>query len=390
MNVQILPFKYVAAFSDVRNGAVYLNASYLDSANFNHEIAHISSGDPDHGEKFRFVAADLGVEIPTVDLFKEVRKRIGIPSYWAANIGNICVDEAAPVWTASGPKPLADVVANELVYSFNPITGMLELVRVVANLDNGTASCIAMRANGHTSMVTPNHTYWTITGRCSAINVPGRQLLAVDDPASTPRWGHYGNRPRIAQAGMRYVRDLHVPPFHNYVVNGAVVGNSGIQNMLLDYHLLQAYRKFSSKILGTEGHWEVLGEGGPDGPTKQLIRLYPTPKGVFPVVVLYYPVVTHFRSPQARKLANDMLVAEAKIMLGHARRKIAGMPGPTGGNIGLDGADLITEGTKLREDLTKNAMEMGEPLPIQMWGLLPWIIIAAGSAVHTIMGGLMT
>jgi len=146
------------------------------------------------------------------------------------------------------------------------------------------------------------------------------------------------------------------------------IGNiSGIQNMLLDYHLLQAYRKFSSKILGTEGHWEVLGEGGPDGPTKQLIRLYPTPKGVFPVVVLYYPVVTHFRSPQARKLANDMLVAEAKIMLGHARRKIAGMPGPTGGNIGLDGADLITEGTKLREDLTKNAMEMGEPLPIQMW-----------------------
>ena len=40
---------------------------------------------------------------------------------------------------------------------------------------------------------------------------------------------------------------------------------SGIQNILLDYHLLQAYRAFSQKILGTEGHWEVLGEvdGGP-------------------------------------------------------------------------------------------------------------------------------
>jgi hypothetical protein len=39
------------------------------------------------------------------------------------------------------------------------------------------------------------------------------------------------------------------------------IGNiSGIQNILTDYHLLQAYRKFSQKVLATEGHWEVIGE----------------------------------------------------------------------------------------------------------------------------------
>ncbi len=67
------------------------------------------------------------------------------------------------------------------------------------------------------------------------------------------------------------------------------IGNiSGIQNILTDYHLLQSYRKFSQKVLGTEGHWEVLGEV--DGEAKdQLIRLYPTPKGSFPG--LYYIIL---------------------------------------------------------------------------------------------------
>src|SRR6185369_11516273 len=43
------------------------------------------------------------------------------------------------------------------------------------------------------------------------------------------------------------------------------IGNiSGIQNLLTDYHLLQSYRKFSQRILGTEGQWEfsVSANGG--------------------------------------------------------------------------------------------------------------------------------
>lgn len=145
------------------------------------------------------------------------------------------------------------------------------------------------------------------------------------------------------------------------------IGNiSGIQNMLVDYHLLQAYRKFSQRILGTEGHWEVINEGGPNGPQQQLIRLYPTPKGVFPVVVLYYPVVSYFRSPQARKLANDYMLAEARVCVGHARRKLANMPSSSGGTIGLDGDAMVKEGEEAIVKLTEMAQMMGEPLPIML------------------------
>ena len=130
---------------------------------------------------------------------------------------------------------------------------------------------------------------------------------------------------------------------------------------------MQAYRKFSQKILGTEGHWEVINETSGGGAGDQLIRLYPTPKGAFPVVVLYYPVVTAFRSPQARMLTNEMLLAETKIMVGAARRKITGIPMPDGGSLALDGEALATEGKEEKEALIEKAVHLGEPLPIVMW-----------------------
>lgn len=154
----------------------------------------------------------------------------------------------------------------------------------------------------------------------------------------------------------------------------ANIGNiSGIQNILTDYHLLQAYRKFSQKVLGTEGHWEVINEGNStvEGDSlsakDQLIRLYPTPKGAFPVVVLYVPVVTHFRSPQARAVCYDMMLAEAKIAVGSSRRKISGMPTPDGGSISYDGSDLVSEGEKMKEDTIKKAIDLGEPIGFHMW-----------------------
>lgn len=144
----------------------------------------------------------------------------------------------------------------------------------------------------------------------------------------------------------------------------------GVQNILTDYVLLQQYRKFSQEVMGTRGHWEVINEGsttvtGDSLSSKdQLIRLYPTPKSVFPVLVLYIPVVNHFRSPQARFICYDMILAEAKITLGNARRKIAGMPSPDGGSISYDGDQLVQEGETLRNEIIQKAIDLGEPLPI--------------------------
>lgn len=142
------------------------------------------------------------------------------------------------------------------------------------------------------------------------------------------------------------------------------VGNVvGLQNILTDYHLLQAYRKTSSRILSTEGHFEVINETVGGNATQQKIRLYPTPKGAFPVAVLYIPIVTVFRSPQARYITNRWFLLECKGMLASTRRKLANIPAPGGGTIGWDGQDLANESNDdTREKLIQEAIHLGEPL----------------------------
>jgi hypothetical protein len=171
------------------------------------------------------------------------------------------------------------------------------------------------------------------------------------------------------------------------------IGNiSGIQNILTDYHLLQSYRKFSQKVLGTEGHWDVINEGTStaEGDTlsakDQLIRLYPTPKGAFPVVVLYIPVVNHFRSPQARAVCYEMMEAEVKCAVGMARRKVTGMPTPDGASINYDGADLVQEGMQMKEEIIEKAIKLGEPLPIHLWSMLLPLLAFSGSVLQALCG----
>jgi hypothetical protein len=138
------------------------------------------------------------------------------------------------------------------------------------------------------------------------------------------------------------------------------VGNvTGIQNILLDLHLLQAYRKFSRKILGTEGQWEVKGNNK--------IRLFPTPRGSFPVVVEYFPRVERFRTPIARQITKNAMVAEAKIVLGNIRSKFGSLPSPDGGAINLNGDALRTEGQQEKDKAIQDAISLSEPLGPILW-----------------------
>ncbi len=142
------------------------------------------------------------------------------------------------------------------------------------------------------------------------------------------------------------------------------IGNiSGIQNLLTDYHLLQHYRKFSQRILGTEGQWEFKVTPGTNG----TIRLFPVPRGAFPVVVQYLPNVDEFRSPQAREATYRAFLAQMKIALGHARRRLGSIPSPDGGTINTDGSELVTEGREEYEKAVEFAISVGEPLPIFVW-----------------------
>lgn len=217
-------------------------------------------------------------------------------------------------------------------------------------------------------------TVWKVSGDFIAQYFPREQKLATfwTDPLKS-------TYPLPEDA--YWIQEVAWDPITTYIsdVFGAEsflfnIGNiSGYQQMLTDYHLLQAYRKFASKTLATEGHWEVINEGNSnvEGDTlsakDQLIRLYPTPKGAFPVVVLYIPVVNHFRSPQARQLCYDMMLAEARVVLGMARRKISGLPTPDGGSIQYDGESLVQEGEKDKEEIIDKAIKLGEPMPIMTW-----------------------
>jgi hypothetical protein len=140
----------------------------------------------------------------------------------------------------------------------------------------------------------------------------------------------------------------------------ANVGNvTGIQNILLDYHLLQAYRKFSKKVLATDGHWEVKGDN--------TIRLFPTPRGSFPVMVEYTPVISNIRTPTARELIKRAMVAEAKIILGNIRSKFGSLPSPDGGSITLNGDTLRVEGQAEKAQVVQDAILLGEPLPVLLF-----------------------
>lgn len=139
------------------------------------------------------------------------------------------------------------------------------------------------------------------------------------------------------------------------------IGNiSGIQNILVDVHLLNHYRKFSQKVLGTEGHWEFKVE-------TQTIRLFPVPKGSFPVVIEYLPSVTKFNKPSTKELTHRAFLAEMKMTLGSMRRKYGSIPSPDGGTISLDGEALYNEGKEEMEKIVETAIGLGEPLGIYIW-----------------------
>ena len=175
------------------------------------------------------------------------------------------------------------------------------------------------------------------------------------------------NHPNHNQNWKRTCKSLYPSFVYSLDVGNINVGNitgnignvTGVQNILTDYFLLQSYRKFSQRILATEGQWEVLGDNK--------IRLFPTPRGAFPVVIQYIPVVTRWRSPEAREVTKRMLVAEAKIILGNSRSKFSGIPGPDGGQITLNGDAMRTEGQEEKKQALEDAILLGQPLGVYLW-----------------------
>lgn len=183
------------------------------------------------------------------------------------------------------------------------------------------------------------------------------------------KYAYFMTQPLVAEYPIPedayWVRDISWDPYttsiqqifglESYLFNiGSVLGYQGL---LTDYHLLQSYRKFSQRILATEGQWQF-------NPDTNTIRLFPVPRGSFPVVVRYLPIVTDFSSPQAREITYRAVLARVKEAVGHARRKLSGLPGPDGGSISTDGDALVTAGIEEYKQVQQDAINLGEPLPV--------------------------
>ena len=195
--------------------------------------------------------------------------------------------------------------------------------------------------------------YRFCTGDVRGVLADEMAHLVANDPDHGASWEascleSYGVVPQHSDLLDKNRRRLGIPK-----TIAANIGNiSGIQQMLTDYHLLMAYRRFSQRILSNEGHWEVLGDNK--------IRLYPTPKGSFPVAVLYIPSITTWRTPANRLLAMDMILAETMIMLGNSRGKFSGIPSPDGGTMTLDGTAMRDKGYELRDKIMADAMLLSD------------------------------
>ncbi len=61
------------------------------------------------------------------------------------------------------------------------------------------------------------------------------------------------------------------------------------------------------------------------------------------------------------------MLAEAKVAIGSARRKVAGMPTPDGGSINYDGSELVQEGIKDKDEIIEHAINLGEPMGVWQW-----------------------
>jgi len=291
-------------------------------------------------------------------------------AYWVQNvswdpattrIGDIfgaeCLRGDCLISLYDGKIQARDLQVGSKILSYS--NGNIVEDEIISRKESGMKKCLEITADDSTVVASFNHKFMSENGWKLAkdLTVDQRLYMRKSDTVILAKISS------IVEVGEFETYDFETKEFHNLIANDFVVHNSflfnignvtGIQNLLLDYHMLLSYRKFSQRILGTEGQWEVKGDNK--------IRLFPTPRGSFPVVIEYIPVVNHFRSPWARELTKRALIAEAKIMIGNVRSKFGNIPAPGGGSLSLNGEQMRTEGQQEKEKTVQDAILHSEPL----------------------------
>lgn len=136
------------------------------------------------------------------------------------------------VWGPLGPKRIDSIKVGDLVYSYNSSTGRLDIVPVQEVYDNGEMEVCEVRStSGHVSVSTLDHHYFTYDGEVEAQNLTQNdRLLEINDQLEIDHTR--GKIDTVIKTGeIARVYDIRVPPHDNYIIDGAVVHNSGISKI---------------------------------------------------------------------------------------------------------------------------------------------------------------
>ena len=92
------------------------------------------------------------------------------------------------VWGPNGPKRIDSIEPGDLIYSYNPKLGVIEIVPVLERYENGERDCVrVVSKTGHSSIATTDHNYFTTNGEVEAASLTTNDiLLEINEPE------HYG------------------------------------------------------------------------------------------------------------------------------------------------------------------------------------------------------
>lgn len=175
-----------------------------------------------------------------------------------------CLSTSSVIMTESGPKKITDVKKGSKIYAFDQKTHTLVLKRCTGVFDNGEREIFVVETSNHSIKATPNHPFLVLERCCAGglvwktlgeLKLGDRVVVLRDmndqEPSQsckplgdewTQRLGRGNTRneyfevekiKRIEAEGRERVLDLRVEGEHNFVADGIVVHNTGIQRSSL-------------------------------------------------------------------------------------------------------------------------------------------------------------
>lgn len=146
--------------------------------------------------------------------------------------------------------------------------------------------------------------------------------------------------------------------------DGGIMGG-GIVNPMIpmwgrqgEWYQYKQYERLYSKLSSNTGGFEFIGDS-------RTIKLYPIPRGNFPVAVHY--IEKNKDWIQVNQAMQEGALSYAKEMLGRIRSKFQTLPG-AGGGVVMDGQSLIQEAQAERQKWMEDLIYKFGDLPNITWG----------------------